>query len=125
MEQQRLFGLDAYGTPVVNPKFDVSSGQAAKDADLENSAADSEDLSRAREIAIRLAMASPDRETNLNEVAQELAKLGIDLGAAACSVFDGKNWVFMGKRIRSSGRTTQSLEVEIWRLADLTGTGMN
>lgn len=76
-------------------------------------------LALAKELALKLANERSDRQTNIDEVQQELWKLGYnpaELGNAAGSVFKTNHWIFTGKWTNSTRISSHARAVRIWEL---------
>jgi hypothetical protein len=57
-------------------------------------------------------------EVTSDDVGRLLEKHGLDgnLGAAAGSLFRGDEWVFTGRRVKSTRVTNHGREIKVWRL---------
>lgn len=102
-----------------HPLFDDDAGEQAKEEGMEAAANSRQELlETARGVARNLALLSPNRETNIDEVGVKLYEvLKIkSLGPAAGSVFKGEEWQFTGKRIKSKRKKNHAREIKIWRL---------
>ena len=99
--------------------FDRKESERRKQKGMK-SAADhfAEQLQLARRLAIAIARANPERETNADAVGQALAKQGLNdcLGPAAGSIFKGNEWEFTGKFVKSARVSNHSRLLRVWRL---------
>ena len=72
----------------------------------------------AKKLAVTLALESPTRTTNAQELRDALEMLGAELDAPSYgSVFKDKDvWRFTGVRIKSSHQSNHAREIKVWYL---------
>lgn len=102
----------------------VSTGEALKDAGMQ-AAADHrrEELEQARAIARQVALQG-DGTCDMDRV-RALLPEHVDLGPAAGSVFQGKEWADTGVRIRSTLPANHARELRVWKLNSEEGENGN
>tara|TARA_R100001015_G_C4603450_1_gene158407 strand:+ start:910 stop:1233 length:324 start_codon:yes stop_codon:yes gene_type:complete len=74
-------------------------------------------LDVARHYARIIAIQSYNNEVNADDVFRLMSQEGITekLGAAAGSLFKGKEWEFTGKRVKSQRTSNHAREIKVWR----------
>lgn len=98
------------------PVFDAEQSEAAKETGMARAAeAQPGNLALARAIAKRICLTHGS--VTADDVGEELARRGIDLGPAAGSIFASKEFVWTGERVRSKRKSNHARELRIWRLA--------
>lgn len=99
--------------------FDAAESEAAARAGMAQAAENRRSLlAFARGLAVELALADPERETNADEVQQALAERGISvfaLGSAAGSLFTGGDWQWTGKFTKSKRVHAHANLLRTWR----------
>lgn len=110
------------GAPPANPKheFNLDKALEARDAGMDRAALKRKQvLSEARQLAVKIAEADPNKECDADRVQEALLKSGFtpgDLGPAAGSIFRGSRWEFADKWKNSARVSNHAAAIRVWRL---------
>lgn len=97
--------------------FDLAAGESLKEMGMLFAATSRlQELEIARKIAREIAVASPDRTCDADQVQVRLIEMGIDLGNSAGSLFKDARWVWSGKFRKSSRKSNHARIIRVWKL---------
>lgn len=97
--------------------FDARAGEQLKEQGIDRAVSVRQaEVAMARQIAVDMALASPNRRITADHVQSVLKRRGIDLGNAAGAIFKGKNWRWTGECVQSSRVSNHSRILRVWEL---------